>query len=206
MCAHIHTVCCCPPKMTPEEHQLRIIHAGAMIMILIITAYHAAALAIASHPKKCAQHTSSLSGEQWVQELLSGHEDRIFNELGMRKTVFQKLLEDLRANAGVHDTRYVSAEEQLSTFLHYVHRGLSNRALQERFQRSGGTISKCVSMPSYVVTTNVHLDPYIRSSALLSPLRSIRNMYSFPRTTSLFQSLSWAHGARGSLFHILMNV
>jgi hypothetical protein len=92
---------------------------------------------------KCPQHTSSLSGEQWVQELLHGHDDRIFNELGMRKELFRHLVEVLKRDAGVQDTRYVTAEEQLAVFLHFARRGLSNRALQERFQRSGDTISKC---------------------------------------------------------------
>ena len=79
-------------------------------------------------------------GEQWVQELLHGHEDRIYNELGMRKAVFRQLLAVLRTDAGVQGTRYVSAEEQLATFSHYVHRALPDRALQERFQRSVLTI------------------------------------------------------------------
>lgn len=136
--------------MTPEELKLRIIYSGAIVMIIIITYCHAIALeeararraeALRSR-KRRPQHTSGLTGQQWVQELLSGHEDRIFNEFGMRKRVFRELLAVLQTRGGVQATRYVSAEEQLSTFLHYVHRGLPNRALQERFQRSPDTISK----------------------------------------------------------------
>jgi transposase len=130
--------------MDPEELTIRIVYMTYMTALLVVTAAGASVLAYASRFEKRAQHTSKLSGEQWIQEMLQGHEGRIHNELGMHKAVFIQLLTVLKRDAGVHATRYVSAEEQLATFLHYVHRGLPNRALQERFQRSGDTISKCV--------------------------------------------------------------
>jgi hypothetical protein len=154
--------------MTPEEHRLRLIYCGTIVIILIIVYCYAIESAEASrkasYSKRRAQYTSRLTREQWVQELLSGHEDQIFNEFRMRKAVFRRLLATLQTNAGVHSTRYVSAEEQLSTFLYYAHRGLSNRALQERFQRSGDTISKCVTFYSIVTITNACSGLYIRYS------------------------------------------
>ncbi|KAI9447358.1 hypothetical protein BJY52DRAFT_1127464, partial [Lactarius psammicola] len=45
-------------------------------------------------------------------------------------------------DTGLCNTRHVSAEKQLAIFLHYACHGLSNRALQERFQRSRDTITK----------------------------------------------------------------
>ncbi|KAF8171128.1 hypothetical protein BJ912DRAFT_832054, partial [Pholiota molesta] len=42
------------------------------------------------------------------------------------------------------DGKYVSANEQLAIFLHFARTGASSRMLQERFQRSGETISKQV--------------------------------------------------------------
>jgi len=87
-------------------------------------------------------HTSMLSGEQWVEELLAGHDRRFFNELGMHKFVFRELLSTLEAGAGLRGTRHVSAAEQVAIFLHYARRGLSNRALQKRFQRSANTVTK----------------------------------------------------------------
>jgi hypothetical protein len=122
-----------------------------LTLLLILIAVSAAATVLSSRYNKRAQHTSRLSGEQWVQELLHGHEIRIHNELGLREGIFRHLLAVLIRDGGVQHTRYVSAEEQLATFLHYAHRGLSNRALQERFQRSGDTISKCVA----VLTNNL---------------------------------------------------
>lgn len=130
--------------MDPEELTLRLVFITYMTALIVVTAAEASVLGYAAHFDKCAQHTSKLSGEQWIQELLRGHGDRIHNELGMHKAVFIQLLAVLKRDAGVRSTRYDSAEEQLGTFLHYVHCGLPNRALQERFQRSGDTISKCV--------------------------------------------------------------
>ena len=64
----------------------------------------------------------------------------------MNKTVFLNLLEVLKIDAGVCGSLYVMVGEQLATFLYYVHCGLSNRALQEQFQRSGDTISKYAAL------------------------------------------------------------
>ena len=89
-------------------------------------------------------HTSVLSGQQWLDELLAEHHLWFYNELSMHKHVFCQLLTIFKADAGLHDTQYVLAEEQDAVFLHYVCRGLSNRALQEQFQHSGDTIRKWV--------------------------------------------------------------
>src|SRR6266702_5371845 len=72
----------------------------------------------------------------WSGELLIGHDGRFHNELRLNKHIFRRLISVLTRDAGLRATQHVSAEEQLVIFLHYAHRGLSNRALQERFQRS----------------------------------------------------------------------
>lgn len=95
-----------------------------------------------AHFDKIAVHTSLLSGELWLEELLNGHDRRFHNELGMNKFAFRRLIAILGTDAGLHATRHVSAAEQIAIFLHYARRGLSNWALQERFQRSADTITK----------------------------------------------------------------
>jgi hypothetical protein len=79
-------------------------------------------------------HTSVLTGEGWVMELLSGHPERIRTELGVHLHVFSALISDLRA-AGYQNSKYVSLEEQLSIFLYACVTGLTIRHLGERFQR-----------------------------------------------------------------------
>ena len=62
-------------------------------------------------------HTSILSGYAWLQELLHGHPECIYTELGVHKEVFHALIRELQS-MGHGDTRYVTLEEQLAMFLY----------------------------------------------------------------------------------------
>jgi hypothetical protein len=86
-------------------------------------------------------HTSVLSGQAWVLELINGHPDRIRCELGVSHRVFDHLLSNLR-EIGHKDSRHVKLEEQLAIFLYTCVTGLSIRHVGERFQRANNTISK----------------------------------------------------------------
>ena len=86
-------------------------------------------------------HTSILSGEGWVQELLEGHPKRIRHELGVSKDVFLALIGELR-EMGHSDSRYVTLEEQLAIFLYSCVTGLTVVHVGERFQHSNETISR----------------------------------------------------------------
>ena len=148
-----------------HEYKTRVVQVTTFTVILFVLAYTALVAEYALHFDKEAQHTSRLSGEHWVQELLDSHEDRIYNELGMHKNVFNRLLAVLGQDAGLHGMRHVSAKEQLAIFLHYMHRGLSNRTLQKHFQRSADTISKYVSLHLLIVIrTNAYLNLYLQFS------------------------------------------
>ena len=124
-----------PERLTQLDRNQRI--AG-----MVLLAATNATLSYVSCFEKLPQHTSRLSGQQWVDELIAGHDVRFYNELGMQKFVFRRLLAVLEQNGQLSETCHVSTSEQLAIFLHYVQRGLSNHALQERFQRSGDTIAK----------------------------------------------------------------
>ena len=124
-----------PERLTQLDRNQRI--AG-----MVLLAATNATLSYVSCFEKLPQHTSRLSGQQWVDELITGHDVRFYNELGMQKFVFRRLLAVLEQNGQLSETCHVSTSEQLAIFLHYVQRGLSNHALQERFQRSGDTIAK----------------------------------------------------------------
>ena len=86
-------------------------------------------------------HTSMLSGQAWVQELLSGHPKRIYNELGVNRKTFLALVQSLQ-EIGIQSSRHVTIEEQVSIFLYTAVTGLSSTHVGERFQRTSGTISK----------------------------------------------------------------
>jgi hypothetical protein len=70
------------------------------------------------------------------------HNRRFYNQMGLCKHVFTRLVSILEKDAGIVHSCNVSAEEQVAIFLHYVHCGLSNCALQEWSQRSADTITK----------------------------------------------------------------
>src|ERR1700733_3828137 len=52
-------------------------------------------------------HTSALTGEAWVMELLAGHPNRIRCELGVSREVFVELVHELR-QLGHGNSKYVS--------------------------------------------------------------------------------------------------
>lgn len=85
-------------------------------------------------------HTSILTGQGWVEELLSGHPERIRCELGVQRHTFLALIAVLR-ELGYGSSKHVSLEEQLAIFLYMSVTGLTIRHAGERFQRSNETIS-----------------------------------------------------------------
>jgi hypothetical protein len=86
-------------------------------------------------------HTSILTGEGWVMELLEGHPNHIQCELGVSRDVFLELIQELQ-RLGHGNSKYVSLEEQLAIFLYMSVTGLTIRHVRERFQRSNETISR----------------------------------------------------------------
>ena len=62
-------------------------------------------------------HTSILTGEGWVMELLFGHPDQICCELGVSHDVFASLILALW-EMGHRNSKYVSLKEQFSIFLY----------------------------------------------------------------------------------------
>ncbi|KAI3998462.1 hypothetical protein K525DRAFT_179594, partial [Schizophyllum commune Loenen D] len=63
-------------------------------------------------------HTSKLSGQDWVDELMAGHPDRIHCELGMHLHVFVLFVQHLR-DLGLENPRdHISMEEQAAIFLY----------------------------------------------------------------------------------------
>ena len=136
-----------------EDHDLR-------VLAHILAQYHTQLTAISTaslevfqeficsteRAKPIPYHTSILSGEGWVSELLNGHPERIWTELAVHKHVFKHLLDELRKHDRT-DSKHVTLQEQLAIFLYTCVTGLSIRHVGERFQRSNSTISKCV--PQY---------------------------------------------------------
>lgn len=127
------------PWLTAHIQLRRRLHQFIILFLSIVITATAAVLQ--SLEGREPYHTSILTGEGWVMELLGGHPDRIRCELGVSLDVFSDLISDLRA-MGHGNSRNVSLEEQLAIFLYAAVTGLTVRHLGERFQRSNETISR----------------------------------------------------------------
>jgi len=62
-------------------------------------------------------HTSSLSSEKWVLELLQGHPGHIHHEFGIYKDIFLKPIAEL-VDLGYSPLRYITLEKELAIFLY----------------------------------------------------------------------------------------
>jgi len=79
------------------------------------------------HYKKVKRNDSALTGHQFMQEQLRGHPEVFYDNFGMHKHVFHRLLKALKEKTGFTDSKHVSAIEQLGIFLYAVITGLSVR-------------------------------------------------------------------------------
>ena len=110
-----------------------------MARCLIVIATLCMVMMIPANPEP--YHTSILSGQMWVDELLEGHPDLIYCELGVQKEIFLELIHTLR-NFGITGSKHIPLEEQLLIFLYMSMTGLTIRYTGEHFQHSNDTISK----------------------------------------------------------------
>lgn len=112
------------------------------VVALTLQAAEAAAVIYSESLQRTPYHTSILTGQGWVQELRDGHPERIQCELGVRKHVFDTLLDKLGHIGHMESQQGVTLEEQLAIFLYMVMTGLSVWHIGERFQCSNETISR----------------------------------------------------------------
>ena len=91
------------------QKQMMIIVSLLVVAIAIICASDEERLAWMRLP----YHTSILTGEGWVMELLNGHPQCIHTELGVSHEVFIALIDELCC-IGHTDSKFVSLEEQLA--------------------------------------------------------------------------------------------
>lgn len=125
-------------RLSATENRQKGLLQGTILAVAVVAAL--VTVATTSTPKTPVR-TSILTGQRWLAELYASPV-RMYEQLGMAKYVFRQLCTELQLQHGLSDSKYVSAEEKLAIFLHFSRTGASSRMLQERFQRSGETISK----------------------------------------------------------------
>jgi hypothetical protein len=115
-----------PPPQETQQRQLILAAAYIINVIGIANMLYASPLYW-----KQEYHTSKLTGAEWVEELIYGHPDRIWTELGMNVHVFLILVEELRSLCHLEDGRHVTLQEQVAIFLYMSVTGLSVRHIGE---------------------------------------------------------------------------
>jgi hypothetical protein len=115
---------------------------SVILVAMILQIMNTYQLLFLSSTVRVPYHTSILTGEAWVYELMYGHPDRIRHNFGVDCDVFNALLHVLHRNRFVMSRNGVSVEEQLGIFLYTCVTGLSSRLVGERFQRSPDTVTR----------------------------------------------------------------
>ena len=96
------------------------------------------------HYYKTPCRISNLSGEQYVESLIQqNHPRRIQEIFRMPLYTFLQLEIWLKEHTHLQASRHITVTEKLAMFLATTGHGTTNRGIQERFQHSGETISRC---------------------------------------------------------------
>ena len=91
--------------------------------------------------QQIAQNTG-VPGKAYLDELLSGSSQRIYDVLRMKKETFFLLCDWLEKNTDLRSTWRTSIQEQVAMFLWTINYSSSSRQVKERFQHSAETISR----------------------------------------------------------------
>jgi hypothetical protein len=92
--------------------------------------------------KPVPKRISILTGAIWMDKLI--HKKKVssfYENMGMTVPTFMKLQALLEEHGVLYNSQHVNSTEKLGTLLYMLINGLSNRKLQQQFQRSASTIS-----------------------------------------------------------------
>lgn len=92
-------------------------------------------------PKESSYNFTS-NGKKFVDEVLSGANERCLDSFRMDKHIFYKLCDILQAKGLLRHTNRIKIEEQIAIFMFIIGHNLRTRAVQELFRYSGETISR----------------------------------------------------------------
>ena len=74
-------------------------------------------------------------------ELINDHPDRLFNKIRMYRPCFEMLIQVLRQQTALQNSRFLTLEEQVMIFIYVISQKAKNRMAMEDWQHSGSTIS-----------------------------------------------------------------
>ena len=92
-------------------------------------------------PAVLEPHTSIRTGHQYMLELLNQHPDRMFNKICIYRLCFDMLIQVLRQQTGLQNSKYLTLEEHVMIFVYVISQQATNRMAMEDWQHFGSTIS-----------------------------------------------------------------
>jgi hypothetical protein len=92
--------------MDTDDYRRRVILVSSIAILVILLSAREAIVLYASRFEKVPQHTSILSGQEWIDELIDGHDGRFYNEFGMRsKLLYERVCPCLLISANAEISR-----------------------------------------------------------------------------------------------------
>jgi len=118
-----------------------------------------------------------------MNEVLSCKNPRRFLEIfRMKIEVFHFLCSELQSKGGLISSRYIALDEKVGMFLWTIAHEASNRAVQERFQHSGDTVSRyfhqVLQAINHLISKYIKL-PTLTSSEIPVAITSNPKFYNF---------------------------
>ena len=115
-----------PAQLTYQQalrcHQAYLHMAHLFSLFIRVIIFNVAAIICVQYLKQ-PWHTSMLTGQMWVLELLAGHPECIHTQLEIHSHVFYAIIDELHS-LGYTDSKFVTLEEQLAIFLYCSVTGL----------------------------------------------------------------------------------
>ena len=87
-------------------------------------------------------NTSSLSGEKYTLELLSGSNRQCIELMRMPRDAYVRLCNHFRQNEWLKDSKHISVEEKIAMFLTIIGHNERFVVIKRRFQHSSQTVHK----------------------------------------------------------------
>lgn len=106
------------------------LHVAITLAAFLITNH------VLKHVVKETKITSILLGHKWYLELIQANENKISEQLRMRKNVFKLLVCELINKYGLTPTKHIGVEENVVLFLYMIGNGASYRQVEEWVQHS----------------------------------------------------------------------
>ena len=76
--------------------------------------------------QRMPMHTSIRMGHQYMLELINDHPDKLFNKICMYRPCFEMLIQVLRQQIGLQNSRFLTLEEQVMIFIYVISQKATN--------------------------------------------------------------------------------